>query len=78
MSEQNLTKIYEKRFSGFEQYRVKVWEILISKFFSKWIDPDDHVLDLGCGYGEIINQVDVAIRHGMDLNPKTKKMLDDK
>ena len=77
MTEQNLTKIYEKRFSGHEQYRVKVWKILISKFFSKWIDPDDHVLDLGCGYGEFINQVDVAVRHGMDLNPKTKKMLDD-
>ena len=77
MSEQNLTKIYEKRFSGFEQYRVKVWEILISKFFSKWINSEDHILDLGCGYGEFINQVDVAIRHGMDLNPKTKKMLDD-
>ena len=78
MSEQNLTKIYEKRFSGHEQYRVKVWKILISKFFSKWINSDDHILDLGCGYGEFINQVDVAVRHGMDLNPKTKEMLDDK
>ena len=78
MSEQNLTKIYEKRFSGHEQYRAKVWKILISKFFSKWINSDDHILDLGCGYGEFINQVDVAVRHGMDLNPKTKEMLDDK
>ena len=77
MSENNLSKIYEKRFSGREKYRVKVWKILISKFFSKWIDSDDHVLDLGCGYGEFINQVDVAVRHGMDLNPKTKEMLDD-
>ena len=56
----------------------KVWKILISKFFSKWINSDDHILDLGCGYGEFINQVDVAVRHGMDLNPKTKEMLDDK
>ena len=77
MTEQNLTKIYEKRFSGHEQYRVKVWKILISKFFSKWIDPYDNILDLGCGYGEFINQVDVAVRHGMDLNTKTKEMLDD-
>ena len=77
MSQQNLTKIYEQRFSGHEQYRVNVWKILISKFFSKWIGSDDHILDLGCGYGEFINQVDVAMRHGMDLNPKTKEMLDD-
>jgi SAM-dependent methyltransferase len=77
MSEHNLTEIYEKRFSGHEQYRIKVWKILISKFFSKWINSDDHILDLGCGYGEFINHVNVAVRHGMDLNPKTKVMLDD-
>ena len=77
MSELNLIKIYEKRFSGHEQYRVKVWKILISNFFSKWIDPHDHILDLGCGYGEFINQVDSAVCHAMDLNPKTKEMLDD-
>ena len=77
MQKENLKKIYDVRFSGHEEYRLKVWKILISKFFSKWIGFDDHILDLGCGYGEFINQVDVAVRHGMDLNPKTKEMLDD-
>lgn len=76
MSEQNLAHIYEKRFSGHEEYRSKVWKILASKFFSKWINPYDHILDLGCGYGEFINQVDVAVRHAMDLNPKTKSILE--
>ena len=77
MSEQSLAHIYEKRFSGYEEYRVKVWKILVSNFFSKWINSYDHILDLGCGYGEFINQVDVAVRHAMDLNPKTKEMLKD-
>ena len=77
MQKEYLKKIYDVRFSGHEEYRLKVWKILISKFFSKWIGSDDHILDLGCGYGEFINQVDVAVRHGMDLNPKTKEMLDD-
>ena len=77
MSVQNLTEIYEKRFFGHEIYRNRVWKILISEFFSKWIKRDDHILDLGCGYGEFINQVNVAVRHGMDLNPKTKELLDD-
>ena len=77
MSIQNLTQIYEKRFSGHENYRNRVWNILISEFFSKWIKRDDHILDLGCGYGEFINQVNVTVRHGMDLNPKTKELLDD-
>ena len=71
-----LTQIYEKRFSGHELYRNKVWKILVSNFFLKWISKNDHILDLGCGYGEFINQVDCNARYAMDLNPKTKSLLD--
>ena len=76
MEENNLKRIYEKRFSGHEIYRNKVWKILVNKFFSKWINTDDHILDLGCGYGEFINQVDAEFRYAIDLNPKTKELLD--
>ena len=75
-SERNLTQIYEKRFSGHENYRKRVWKILIYDFFSKWIKSTDHVLDLGCGYGEFINHTKCEVRHAMDLNPKTKSLLD--
>ena len=75
-SERNLTQIYEKRFSGHENYRKRVWKILITDFFSKWIKSTDHVLDLGCGYGEFINHTKCEVRHAMDLNPKTKSLLD--
>jgi len=71
-----LTQIYEKRFSGHENYRNRVWKILIYDFFSKWIKSTDHVLDLGCGYGEFINHIRCGVRHAMDLNPKTKSLLD--
>ena len=75
-SEKNLTQIYEKRFSGHEIYRNRVWKVLITKFFSKWIRNTDHILDLGCGYGEFINHISCEVRHAMDLNPKTKSLLD--
>jgi SAM-dependent methyltransferase len=71
----HLSKIYEKRFSGHENYRDRVWKILINKFFSKWIKSADHILDLGCGYGEFINNVRCEVRYAMDLNPKTKSLL---
>jgi SAM-dependent methyltransferase len=77
MRSKNLvTQIYEKRFSGLENYRNRVWKILIEEFFSKWIRSTDHILDLGCGYGEFINNTKCEVRHAMDLNPKTKSLLD--
>jgi SAM-dependent methyltransferase len=75
-SEKHLTQIYEKRFSGHENYRNRIWKILVNEFFSKWIRSTDHILDLGCGYGEFINHAKCEVRHAMDLNPKTKSLLD--
>ena len=75
-SEKQLAQIYEKRFSGHENYRNRVWKILIKDFFSNWISSNDHILDLGCGYGEFINHINCVERHAMDLNPKTKSLLD--
>ena len=72
----NLSQIYEKRFSGHENYRNRVWQILIKDFFSKWINNTYHILDLGCGYGEFINQVSCETRYAMDLNPKSRLLLD--
>ena len=77
MSNQNrLNRIYQKRFSGYESYRNRIWKILVNEFFYKWIRSTDHILDLGCGYGEFINNVNCSTRHAMDLNPKSKSLLD--
>ena len=75
-SKKNLTQIYEKRFSGYDNYRNRVWELLIKEFFFKWIRNTDHILDLGCGYGEFINHTKCEVRHAMDLNPKTRSLMD--
>lgn len=46
--------------------RDTVWKALWHYFFSKRIRPDDTVLDLGCGYGEFINNVTARRRIGID------------
>ena len=69
-------QIYKLRFSGQEEYRNAVWKILIKNFFSKWIPRDATVLDLGCGYGEFINNIENSERYGMDLNPDALDYLD--
>ncbi len=77
MSEQpsELTQIYERRFKSIEEYRNRVWKVLIGSFFAKWLRPGDSVLDLGCGFGEFINNVTCRHRYGMDLNPATAAKL---
>lgn len=67
--------IYSQRFAGNRAYRQKVWRILTADFFQKWINPAGAVLDLGCGYGEFINQILAREKYGMDLNPDSARML---
>jgi len=59
---------YQMRFSKNERYRNKVWKILCSEYFSKFVHTEANVLDLGCGWGEFINNVRASKRIAMDLN----------
>lgn len=52
-----------------------VWKILVENFFSRYVRASDEVLDLGCGYGQFINQVSCARRFAMDLNPSSRAAL---
>jgi SAM-dependent methyltransferase len=70
-----LTEIYERRFKNTHAYRFKVWQVLISSFFSKWINKNGSVLDLGCGFGEFINNIQSAKKYAMDLNPATRERI---
>jgi SAM-dependent methyltransferase len=70
-----LEVIYGQRFAGRQEYRNRVWQVLIGSFFQKFVAPDATVLDLGCGYGEFINNVRCAAKFGMDLNPTSGRML---
>lgn len=72
----DLSDEYRRRFSEIAGYRQKVWDILVTDFFSKWVPPDSTVLDLGCGWGEFINTVPAAKKYGLDLNSDAASHLD--
>ena len=72
---EDLQKLYSTRFAGQQDYRTRVWQILTSGFFSRWIKPSHAILDLGCGYGEFINNVIGAEKFAMDLNPTSTDQL---
>ena len=72
-----LQAIYERRFKEERvAYRVRLWRTLVASFFQPMIPPGAAVLDLGCGYGEFINQIHCGSRFAMDLNPKAAEHLD--
>jgi SAM-dependent methyltransferase len=72
-----LSTIYQARFSatGLEK-RERVWKVLCQHFFQQYVPPDGSVLDLACGYGEFINNIEAKQRFGVDLNPDSPQHLD--
>jgi len=73
---ENLKKQYELRFSKIQQYRNKVWKILTKSFFQQYIPADSDILDIGCGWGEFINNIEGKRKIGIDLNVDAKQRLD--
>lgn len=74
-SPKELQKIYENRFDAHLAYRNRVWQVLASQFFSTLIPPEAKVLDLGCGYGEFINNIRCSEKFAMDMNPGAARRL---
>lgn len=67
--------IYSQRFSENSQQRAKIWRLLVVHFFQRFIEKDDVVLDVACGYGEFINNITCKKKYGVDINSDSKKYL---
>ena len=75
-TENDLEAIYSERFNAHISYRKEIWSVLIAKFFSEYIDPSYTILDVGCGYGEFINNATCQKKYGIDLNTRAREHLD--
>jgi SAM-dependent methyltransferase len=67
-----LARVYTARFAPMQEYRKRVWQMLVANFFQKLVPENSALLDLGCGYGEFINAVKARRKLGMDLNPDAR------
>lgn len=54
--------------------REMVWSIFTKHLQSKF-SINGSVLDVGCGYGNFINNVHVDSRHAIDINPEMKMFM---
>ncbi len=70
-----IEQVYARRFDRDADYRNRVWQTIINAYFSRFIGPNDTVLDLGCGYGQFINNVRCGKKLAMDLNPRARQLL---
>jgi SAM-dependent methyltransferase len=70
-----LREEYRIRFARTEQYRNSVWKILCDEYFKMFVSPEAHVMDLGSGWGEFINNIDATQKYAMDLNPDAGRRL---
>ena len=70
-----LKTIYSNRFDAAEAYRNEVWKTLIAAHFQSFVPANAAVLDLGCGYGQFINNIRCAGKFAMDLNPTAREKL---
>ena len=70
-----LQRQYSRRFANQAQYRDAVWKVLTTDFFQRFIPRDATLLDLGCGWGEFVNNIVAAKKYGMDLNPDFRERV---
>ena len=70
-----LEALYANRFDERDlAWKNKVWKILWNRVFSRWVDNEGTLVDLGAGYCEFINHAVARRRIAVDLNPATARM----
>lgn len=77
MDSENLSKLYQLRFPQESLKRKnEIWKVLCKEFFQQYVEAGGTVVDMACGYGEFINNIQAGKKIGIDLNPDTKSFLD--
>jgi SAM-dependent methyltransferase len=71
----DLERAYRLRFDNIADYRDRVWKLLTRDFFQAYVPVASVVLDLGCGWGEFVRNIQARSKYGMDLNPESQRRL---
>lgn len=69
-----MSDYYSSRYTP-DAGRAKVWRAIVGYIDKKYLKAPKDVLDLGCGYGDFINNVQCRRKTAIDLNPDAKNYL---
>jgi len=61
----------------FDPKRQLIWRAITEDIQSRFIDPNDAVVDLGCGYGDFINHTHAKEKTAIDLEDVSSYLHDD-
>ncbi len=76
--DQDLDILYRHRFSPQElASKNRIWQVLCGQYFSRFVSPNETVVDIGAGYCEFINNIPAAHKIAVDLNPDVRKFAAD-
>ena len=76
--DQDLDVLYRHRFSPQElASKNRIWQVLCGQYFSRFVSPNETVVDIGAGYCEFINNIPAAQKIAVDLNPDVRKFAAD-
>ncbi|MEA2038037.1 MAG: class I SAM-dependent methyltransferase [Nanoarchaeota archaeon] len=59
---------------AYDPRRSTIWRT-ICKFLQKYIPGNSVILDLGCGYGDFINNIKAGKKYAVDISPSSKKHI---
>ena len=71
-----LNDLYRIRFGGEHELEKKtlIWQEICA-YLQRFIPRDGKIVDIACGYGEFINNIDSVEKIGIDINPDVGKFL---
>jgi SAM-dependent methyltransferase len=76
MKNKDLSALYRIRFTDDELLKKNaIWRIICQDFLKKFIKNTDVILEIGCGFGEFLNNINGKKKFAIDLNSDAKNFL---
>ena len=75
-SELPLREMYRRRFAGETAFRNRLWKVLCTDYFQRFVPPDAVLVEVAAGGCEFINHMKARRRIAVDLNEDTRLAAD--
>jgi SAM-dependent methyltransferase len=64
--------IYKRRFNEDLEFRGKMWKVLCSEYFQRFVPAGATVMEVAAGYCEFINNIEAKEKIAVDINTDTR------